>query len=699
MAHNQAFDSRALPDMVLPYAPNAGPLINKPYLRAGSNTYVTWGGTLKKRPGMLNPFGSHLQTAIGYPERLWVYETLEANPVVYLVASVKGYASPTTYALLYSQLSPTPSNWNAVTERRGCNHSAFPHEGVVRRGKLYIRSFANSTDDTSKLGAIYLDGTGGTMATHDWGALPPQTAVALANPGSWTASNHAVTVNNSWGYVYTYQKVSGQETDQSPLQTNPDALPSFTGPFQNLIPKMTVVGLADTTEYPFINIYRTTDGGGTFYFLHQIANSGAGSITFEDKYLASTCGNCDPIPDANLDTRHQAPSTTSNSPPPTVPLPLVTGTDAVRRTSQVVEYAARIWYAIDEYLFYSANEELDEGIPEESFPNGEATPNFFRLNNAITQLIPTPDGLLIMTKRDTTLLRGTSRATFNPVPLLGSIGGAPNMRRAATTASDKQAWLAQDFRIVIMAGQTFSVLSNPLGNPIKTLVDAGAEVELKFWSQSDKEYLVVACHNLANTALTQWFVYDFIRARRVQDDFWFTPWIIKSTALATGQSSASDTENKLFIALWDGTNSAVPILDATGVSAQDINPTTLAGAAFSWTTTLSPLMVPPGDHVNQLRVPDFSPNMASFQYERTLYTSDSDPTVVAYLDDLFTSPISLGTPGVPPRRAQSKGFKTNIQFSINTVAKYAAFQFTGASDTIQAEVHNATWSWLPESGA
>lgn len=691
MPDNQQYDSLALPDMVLPYAPNAGPLINKPFVNSGSNTYTTWGGTLKKRPGFLDLTAVSTTFA---PERLWIYETLEANPVVYAIISVK---NGSVYQLMYLKFS-SPS-WSVVTERRGCNHSTLPHEGVVRRGKLYIKSFPGHLVDPTQLGCIYLDGTGGTMATHDWGALGPQTPVALSNPAGWGASAHAVTVLNSWIYTYTYVKVSGQETDQAPLQTNPDASPSASGPFTNKIPDMNVVGLADTTEYPFINIYRTTDGGGSFFFLHQIANTGAGTIDFKDKFLASGSGNADPVPDAGLDTRHQAPSTTSNSPPPTVAPPLVTGTDDIQGCSKVVTYAARIWYGINEYLFYSGNEEIDEGVPEECFPSGEATPNFFRMTSGITNMIPTPDGLLVMTRRDTTLIQGTSRATFNPRILLDSMGAAPNQHRAACTASSLQAWLTHDYRIAVINGQSFSVVSNPLGNIFKLAADAGAQIDMQYWTQSDKEYLIVACERKDDTTQTQWFVYDMDRARRVGDDFWFTPWQVRSTAIAAGASSATDTENKLYATIWDGTKMRLCNIDYTGVTASDINPTTGAATAYSWTATSSLLMVPAGDHVNLLRRPDFSPVMASFQFERTTYGGDMDPLVFGFFDDLFTNPIQLAPPQDPARRAQSLGFKTALNYDVTRVAKYSAIQWQGFSDTKQAEIHNCTFSWLPDSGA
>ncbi len=694
MADNRAYDSLELDDMALPYAPNAGPLINKKYFTSGLNCYTTWGGTLKKRPGV-QPLGTDSLNGLK-PVRLWVYETIETTPYVYLVGS---FFDGSHYKLYYSQISSLGA-WTLATERRGSNTSDFPHEGAVRRGKLYLKAFPAGGVDPDNLGSIYLDGTGGTMATHDWGALGPQVPVALTDPGTWTPSAHAVTVLNGWIYTYTWVKASGQETNRAPLQTNPDADPSDTGDFVNLIPDMTVQGHADPTEYPYINMYRTTDGGGTFYFLYQIANTGPGSISFQDTYLASGSGNMDPTPDADLDTQHQSPSLTSNSPPPAVAPPLVTGVDAIQRSTRVVVYAARLWYAIGDYLFYSGNEEIDEGVPEECFPSGLVSPNFFLYDSLVTQLVPTPDGNLIMTRRDSSMIYGTSRAVFNSQPFLGNMGAAQGQSRAACTASDSVAWLTQDYNIAVVRGGSFAILNRPLGFAIKNACAAGAEVDLQFWNEGDKEYLIVACERADDTAQTQWFVYDLDRARRVSDDFWMPPWMVKSTCLAVGGRSATDTQNRLYVALWNGTDFSTGCLDYTGVSAADYDPTTGDPVGYGWNLTTSLLMVPLGDHVNQLRAPNLSPDLAAVMYERTQYTGDVDPAVTVFLDDLFTDPITVGPAQAPARRPQSKGYLTRVlNQGLNQVTKYAAIQWTAPSSTLQAEVHKAAWVWLPESGA
>jgi len=83
----------------------------------------------------------------------------------------------------------------------------------------------------------------------------------------WDAADHKVDVNLGWKYAFAYVSVTGQVSNRSDVEYNPDLMPSNTGPFYDLIPK---IGLTldswfygDTTTYPYLNMYRTTDGGGS----------------------------------------------------------------------------------------------------------------------------------------------------------------------------------------------------------------------------------------------------------------------------------------------------------------------------------------------------------------------------------------------------------------------------------------------------
>ena len=70
----------------------------------------------------------------------------------------------------------------------------------------------------------------------------------------WDASDHKVDVNWYWRYSYEIETVTGQISNRAPVQTNIDKLPSSSGPFFDLIPKLTVTGPNDTTNFPYLII-------------------------------------------------------------------------------------------------------------------------------------------------------------------------------------------------------------------------------------------------------------------------------------------------------------------------------------------------------------------------------------------------------------------------------------------------------------
>src|SRR6185369_15885015 len=217
MPSNQAFDSQEFEQLYLPYAPNVSKLANEPLLVDGSNLLTTWGGTLKKRFPVttIGPTDS-----LGFRcDRLWIYETLEPSPNVYVVGSFYDPTDPTlpVWVLYYFNLSTPSPVWIKVTEKRACNHSTLPHEGIVRRGILYIKSFpmnAGVTEgvDFDVLGSIALNGDGGSINTHVWGTLGPTAPAALSDPGTWSASTNPITVLQGWTYTYTWVEQSGNES-------------------------------------------------------------------------------------------------------------------------------------------------------------------------------------------------------------------------------------------------------------------------------------------------------------------------------------------------------------------------------------------------------------------------------------------------------------------------------------------------------
>ncbi len=75
-----------------------------------------------------------------------------------------------------------------------------------------------------------------------------------------------------------------------------------------------------------------------------------------------------------------------------------------------------------------------------------------------------------------------------------------------------------------------------------------------------------------------------------------------------------------------------------------MNPTTGAATAYDWSWTTSLQGVVRGDHVNEYRQPFLSPVLAFVEICKTNYTADSEPTLLAYYDDLYQQPVTLTGP-------------------------------------------------------
>ena len=81
---------------------------------------------------------------------------------------------------------------------------------------------------------------GTTKAAHDDNTIVLQR--------DWSASDHKVEVNDGWYYSYAYKSTTDQVSSRAPIEKNEDLLPSFTGPFFDLVPKVTVQGHSDTAN-------------------------------------------------------------------------------------------------------------------------------------------------------------------------------------------------------------------------------------------------------------------------------------------------------------------------------------------------------------------------------------------------------------------------------------------------------------------
>lgn len=756
MANNRQFDGLEWSSLDFPYNRVLRPLSEDARIVSGQNCYISYGGTMQRRPGTVLITNTTLNKRI---DRLWTVETLESPPKIYLLCSAFDSGAG-TWGVYYNRLDGGSPGWTALSNLRHINDSTRAHEAVVSRGKLYIKGYP-SAGSGEKLGTVIFDGSGSGISVYAWGLLGPQVPARITGtlhhisgainstqttfnldfatglPGTpfnmqfdyelmtvtnvtgttltvirgaqgttptahvdgtialyrdWSVSGHTVVVNLGWEYTYAYVSVTGHVSNRAPLETDPTQLPSNTGPFLSLIPKITVQGTADTTNVPYIQIYRTTDGGGTFLPVEQIANTGAGAITYQDKSVLGT----DPVADTSLNTQSVSPSLTSNSPPPTVIAPAVTGTDTPVESTPIAYYAGRFWMGIGNYLFYSANEELNIGVPEEAWPSG-LFGNFFLFQHRIQNLVGTTDALYIVTSSDTYELTGTLRETFNPKPILNELGAPYGHPRSATKYQDAMVWLTNDLRIALLQGQNFKTISDPLGADLVNAISAGAEIEIRYWAELEKEFIIVCAHRKDDSTQSRQWVYDAGKSAATKQEFWNTPWTIASTACLPARTRESSPRKFLVFVPTTGGNNAILTYLASLPGEDnyaDVLPIGPTSYTFSVDTAL--FMTPPGNHVNALRRPALYPNIEDFRLERTVFGSESDPTVSYFLDDLWTTPVSPPTPLGSPRAQDPKGYKTLI-YQVNQIAKRIAIRIT-YTQTTGFEIQNLAFVFEPDKG-
>ena len=389
-------------------------------------------------------------------------------------------------------------------------------------------------DYTGKTATTFTGCTRGAQGT-DKAAHDDNTIVLQRD---WAASDHKVEVNDGWYYSYAYKSITGQVSSRAPIEKNEDLLPSYTGPFFDLKPKVTVQGHSDTTNIPKIVMYRTKDGGGTFLKLEEITNTGSGSITYIDDShgtgASSTTFN-DPLPDDILDgeDREYAPSTVSNDPPPTVEPPQVTGTDTVSLLCySMATYAGRIWFAVGRHLYFSSREELVAGNNEESFKSGEGG-NFIPFNELIVGLQSTSLGLYVLTTHRLIRITGTTKDTFTDVQIAATGGALPTNSasgRVLTAVKENLAFISSDFNIFLVEDDKIRQISEPV---VTYYVPRNYfPNDIQYFRTYAYDILIASYndYDVANssTTATEWYIYDLKKSEQLNRDVWWPPWRMNS---------------------------------------------------------------------------------------------------------------------------------------------------------------------------
>lgn len=522
---------------------------------------------------------------------------------------------------------------------------------------------------------------------------------------SWANSSYAVNVNLTWRYAYAYESVTGQVSSRSVQESDPRQAPSATGSFNNLIPKIIIRGNADTTNIPYIRIYRTTDGGGRFYFLDKIANTGDVNITYSDNNLAGVIGSSgftSPVTDDVLAESAAiiAPTTVSNDVPPPNVSPDIVGVDPIAASTPIAYYAGRFWYGIGTKIVFSGNEEITDGVPEECFPSG-TNGNFYNIQDPVLNFKATADALYITTVNQSYLITGQTRDSFNLRPIFNNIGSPAGNPRAIERYGNTVFSMTHDFKIIQIDGNDApSIISDELFTDLVDSSNFGGEFQIVYWGDLEKSWLIISSHRADNPTLSRQWVYDLNKSRERNRSFWFTPWDMNITCMASGRISESTGQRRLISFFWDEANKKGQFsrLDPTARETQDFHWDGKKNFNLFFTTHL--IRVTPGNHINGVNLDSMVPVINRVKFDRTQFsTLDDDPYVYFYLDDFWTDAISVDDVLTePPRREQSKGYSTQY-VQINEVAERVALEMRLINNADSFELHTLSFQFVPTSGA
>lgn len=177
-------------------------------------------------------------------------------------------------------------------------------------------------------------------------------------------------------------------------------------------PNSAFVADSGTATFNAIEIYRTSDGGGSYLFAGAVTNPGAFLPWVFDDFVS----------DANLDVLLVAPLGHQNDPPPGAP-----GSTITTQVATITAYwNGRLWIAAGNFVYFTAGPDCTNGIPEESCPPG----NRFQFAGPVIGLEPIPNGaglLVYLADRVNVILGGPETISFYPDDFLNNFGiSSPN---------------------------------------------------------------------------------------------------------------------------------------------------------------------------------------------------------------------------------------------------------------------------------
>jgi len=339
---------------------------------------------------------------------------------------------------------------------------------------------------------------GGVIGTATFSLRNVRITIYSLGPPAVAVLAGAGTMNAAAGYSYEFcygNSNTGHVSSPSPISVN-------TGVFTNKAGVQVTLTASSDSQVNQIRLFRSTDGGGGIYF--ELPTS---------PYPNSSGNVTDAAADTALQAGNIAPTPTFND-PPTPP-------------QGMVYFSGRIWGFNANKVYFSGLEEINIGVPEESFPSGIAG-DFWAFDQPVQGL-----GLAGTANNPTLLvfcpgriygINGNTLDTFRRF-LISSRRGCRN-RAAITSLGGMCAWLDTSGQVWATDGNSLQELGRDIRPTTTGLTQVNAS--MTFHVAGRFHWLVLAYSNFGT------IVYDLDR------EVWTPPWSFKPQYVYSGETSAGN---------------------------------------------------------------------------------------------------------------------------------------------------------------
>ena len=409
MALASQFSHKLLLNTALPYKTFTSPIDQDPQFVGGRNVMINSKAFCAMRPG----FADYLEpvpTTFNHLMRFYSWARWDGTYFVMAVDKL-----PTGQMAVYKfQVGSDSSFVRILTEMEmvgaAVTTSGVPFSFTVANNYLFI---SNPTE-CHKWSPDH--------GLQNWGILAPSSApaITLVSSGSLTATSQT-----GYSYVVTYvNSVTGHESSPSPLS-------AWTGAFTS---KNISVSWTTSTDPQVdkVNIYRTTDGGAR----------NPQEMGLVAQVLATSSPYVDSTQDSFLSAVQFAPAFYQNDPPPAM--------------ASIISYAGRIWGIVGTRVWYSGQEEISNGVPQECFLGASVNSldgNFYAYAVLLSALAPLSDGVAVFGANRIEKIEGDSLDTFRRYTLLAKRGTLTDLTTKVVGSSviwfdrAKQLWLSDQGEI------------------------------------------------------------------------------------------------------------------------------------------------------------------------------------------------------------------------------------------------------------